>query len=173
MGHICCRGFWGSWSVLVSSYDGASYDRAKSFQVCMLFFTVHEQHDCGPVFVERNKGKTSLQGVEWICCNARGRHSDLGDTELGDDANDRYLLLVRVEGLDGVLETKLDTTIHNNANCGWSDTIVQRHHASRLDSFHDAIRHPVVLFHHTEVRTKDGTHIDEWVHQSVSETTSK
>jgi len=69
--------------------------------------------------------QTSLQGVERISSNTGDRDSNLGDNELGKDTNERDVLLPRVECLDSVLETELHTSVDDNTDGRWSDTIVE------------------------------------------------
>lgn len=69
--------------------------------------------------------ESSLHGIKWISSNTRNRYGNLGNNEFGEDSNERSIFLIWVEGLDGVLKTELGTSVNDDTNGGWSNTIVE------------------------------------------------
>jgi len=69
--------------------------------------------------------ESSLQSIKWVSSNTRDRYGNLGNTEFGEDSNERSIFLIWVEGLDGVLKTELGTSVNDDTNGGWSNTIVE------------------------------------------------
>jgi len=69
--------------------------------------------------------ESSLHSIKWVSSNTRDRYSNLGNNEFGKDSNERSIFLIWVESLDGVLKTELGTSVNDDTNGGWSNTIVE------------------------------------------------
>merc|ERR1719162_1159471 len=111
--------------------------------------------------------EATLHCVEGVCRDAGRRHGDLRDHELREQADGGHVLLPRVEGLDGVLETELHATVHDDANRGRSDPVVERHDAAILHGLTNTVHHVIVLLHLAEVSTEHSTDVDERVDERV------
>jgi len=111
--------------------------------------------------------QTTLDSVEGVRDNAGSADGDLGNNELGGNADEADFLLVRVEGLDGVLKTELGTSVHDNTAAGSGDTVVEGQDTVGLDGLDEAVAHTAVLLDLAEIGTEDGTHVDQRIHDGV------
>jgi hypothetical protein len=80
--------------------------------------------------------------------------------------------LIRVESFDGILETELNTSVDNNTNSGWSNTIVEGRDTVLLNSLGKAISNTIILLDNSNISTESSSDIDQWVNKSVSDTSS-
>ena len=69
--------------------------------------------------------ESSLHSIKRISSDTRDRYGNLGNDEFGEDSNERSFFLIWVESLDCVLKTELGTSVNNNTNGGWTNTIVE------------------------------------------------
>lgn len=117
--------------------------------------------------------ETSLHGIKWVSSETRDGDGNLGNDKLGEDTDEGNFLLVRVEGLDGILETELHTSVHNNTDGGWSNTVVEGTDTVLSNSLLEAISDTVVHLDLTNISTEGGTDIDQWVDDGVGDSTSE
>jgi len=115
--------------------------------------------------------ETTLHGIKGVSDDAGSGDGNLGDDELGSNTDESEILLVRVEGLDGILKTELGTTVHDNTHGRGGDTVVQGKEAVGLDGLHEAVTHARVLLDATQVSTEDGTDVNERVHDGIGQST--
>ena len=107
--------------------------------------------------------ESSLHSIKRISSDTGDRHSNLGDDKLGEDSDEGNVFLIWVEGLDGILETELGTSVNDDTNGGWTDSIVERSDTVELDGLLQAIDDTGVLLDSSDIGTEGSTDIDEWV----------
>mmetsp|Transcript_6447 Transcript_6447/g.13711 ORF Transcript_6447/g.13711 Transcript_6447/m.13711 type:complete len:316 (+) Transcript_6447:58-1005(+) len=116
--------------------------------------------------------KTTLHGIEWVGDNSGNRDGNLGDNEFGEKADGGEILLVRVEGLEGILETELRTTVDNNSDSRRSNSVIKRSSTVVLDGLLQAIPHTVVLLFLSKISSENSTDVDKRVDNGVGGTSS-
>jgi len=117
--------------------------------------------------------ESSLEGVKRVSGDTGRGNGDLGNHELAENSQHGGILLPGVEGLKGILETELDTTVDDDTNGGGTNTVVEGSNTVLLDSLGEAIDDTVVHLDLTDISTESGSDIDEGVDECVGNTTSK
>lgn len=68
--------------------------------------------------------ESPTDGVEGVVEGTGGDTSDLGGNETRDETEDTNVLLVGVESHDGIEETELETTVHDDTSNGGTESII-------------------------------------------------
>jgi len=109
--------------------------------------------------------QTTTDRVERVRRVTGSNGRELRTTELGGGTQDvRFVLLVRVVSREGVEETEVDTTVGDDTNNGYTNTVVERGDTSGFDSLREAVHETAeLLLAGTDIRGKTGTGVVEGV----------
>ena len=115
--------------------------------------------------------ETSLKSIKRISSDTGGRYGNLGNQEFGKESNNGSVFLIWVESLDSILKTELGTSVHNDTNGGWTNTIVKRSNTVFSNSLLKAISDTIIFLDSSDIGTEGSTDIDQWVNEGVGNTT--
>merc|ERR1712054_6376 len=89
--------------------------------------------------------QAAANGVEGVRDEAGDDGRELGDAELGDEANRAPVVLVRVERLEGVKNTKVRATVSDDAHNGDAEASVHGENTALCGGLHQAVSEAVEL----------------------------